>query len=302
LKNKQHFSAALSAFVIWGFIAWPLKALHAFESNQILYYRIAFAVTILLLLVVLFRRKALIENIKSFRENTAKVKRKELLLIAAGGLLLTTNWLSFIYTVNHISIQAGSFAYLVCPILTAGLAYVALQENLRPLQWLSVALSLAACCLIGIDSFYNLMFSMLIATSYSLYLITQRLLKNYDRIILLTIQLVLSFVVINLFGSSFRGIAPTENYFYLHIFSLSSLFTVLPLFLNLFALKELKSATLGILMYINPMINFALACIYYGETISTTQALAYTIILSSVVLYNLRFQPKPKPALEAMIE
>ncbi len=299
MKNKQHFSAALSAFIIWGFIAWPLKALHAYESNQILYYRIAFAVTILILLVGLFRRKALAENFRSFRQNTPGVQRKELLLIAAGGILLTTNWLSFIYTVNHISIQAGSFAYLVCPILTAGLAYVTLQENLRPLQWMSVALSLGACCLIGIDSFYNLMFSMIIATSYSLYLITQRILKNYDRIVLLTIQLVLSFGVISLLGSSFRGIAPVDSSFYLHIFTLSSLFTVFPLFLNLFALKELKSATMGILMYINPMINFALAWLYYGESISATQAMAYTIILSSVLLYNLHFKAKPKPALPA---
>jgi chloramphenicol-sensitive protein RarD len=64
-------------------------------------------------------------------------------------------------------------------------------------------------------------------------------------------------------------------------------FTVFPLFLNLYALNALPSGTVGILMYTNPIVSFALAFLYFGEEASFTQAVAYGVILLSVVLYNL---------------
>ena len=47
-----------------------------------------------------------------------------MILTALGGGLLTVNWFVFIYVINHIDIQTGSFSYLLCPILTALLAYL----------------------------------------------------------------------------------------------------------------------------------------------------------------------------------
>jgi chloramphenicol-sensitive protein RarD len=67
-------------------------------------------------------------------------------------------------------------------------------------------------------------------------------------------------------------------------------FTVLPLFLNLFALNALPSGTVGIMMYVNPVVSFALAFLYFGEAATLTQAVAYGVILLSVVLYNVQFR------------
>jgi chloramphenicol-sensitive protein RarD len=80
---------------------------------------------------------------------------------------------------------------------------------------------------------------------------------------------------------------------------LSAGFTVLPLFLNLYALNVLPSGTVGILMYINPLVSFVLAFVYYHEASGTTQAIAYAVILASVVLYNLPDRRRaPQPALQ----
>jgi chloramphenicol-sensitive protein RarD len=63
-------------------------------------------------------------------------------------------------------------------------------------------------------------------------------------------------------------------------------FTIIPLFLNLFALKGISSATVGILMYINPIINFAIALLYFKEQINGIQLFSYVLILISVVIFN----------------
>jgi chloramphenicol-sensitive protein RarD len=63
-------------------------------------------------------------------------------------------------------------------------------------------------------------------------------------------------------------------------------FTVLPLFLNLFALNRINSATIGILMYINPLINFSVAFIVFGETVNAIQLAGYFLIIVALVIFN----------------
>ncbi|MDX5436878.1 MAG: EamA family transporter, partial [Pontibacter sp.] len=212
-----------------------------------------------------------------------------------GGALLTTNWLAFIYVINHINIQTGSFSYLLCPILTAVLGFLLLKEELRSNQWLAIGLSALSCALIGSGEITSLLFSLLIALSYAFYLITQRLLKAYDKIVLLKLQLLLAFAFIGPFYTSFTGgDAQLDMHFFLQVGLLSAGFTVLPLFLNLFALKELTSGTIGILMYINPILNFVMAFLYFGEETTGIKIAAYLIIFISVIIYNINLKGRKK--------
>ncbi len=209
-----------------------------------------------------------------------------------GGILLTSNWLLFIYVINKVSVQAGSFAYLICPILTALLGFLVLREKLRRNQWLAIGLSALSCALLGTGSARTLLMSLVVASTYALYLITQRRLQGYDRLVLLTVQLSLAAAFI-LPTASLLGASPLAGFHDLHLLLitaiLSTVFTVLPLFLNLYALNTLPSGTVGILMYLNPVVSFLLAFLYFNEAATTIQAVAYAIILGSVVLYNMRF-------------
>ncbi|WP_370589846.1 EamA family transporter [Rufibacter sp. LB8] len=302
MKFNKYHGAAISAFIIWGFIPFPLKALAGFPSSQILYFRILVAVLTLLAVSLTVRRQYWQETYALVKSKNAVEKRRFFLFTFMGGGLLTINWLAFIYVVNHVDIQTGSFSYLLCPILTAALGFVLLKEQLRVVQWLSVGLSLMSCLLVGTDSLYNLLFSLLIASSYAFYLITQRLLKEYDKIVLLTLQLLLAFLVIGPSYPWFVGeeAQPVTGFFLGQIALLSWLFTVIPLFLNLYALKELKSATVGVLMYLNPIINFTMAFVYFNEVASERKIWAYVVIFLSVMLYNLPIGKKKKK--EAVVQ
>ncbi|MBC3540790.1 EamA family transporter [Rufibacter sp. H-1] len=301
VKFSRYHIAAVSAFLIWGFIPFPLKALTAFPSSQILYFRILVAVLTLLLISGTTRREQWRQTLALYKSKNPVEKRRLLLFTLLGGALLTINWLAFIYVVNHLDIQTGSFSYLLCPILTAALGFLILREHLRVNQWVSVGLSLMSCLLVGTDSVYNLLFSLLIAASYAFYLITQRLLKEYDKIVLLTLQLLLAFTFIGPSYPWFVGAdaQPITGHFVGQIVLLSWLFTVIPLFLNLYALKELKSATVGVLMYLNPIINFTMAFLYFGEVASQQKVIAYAVIFASVVLYNLPIGKKREAPISA---
>jgi chloramphenicol-sensitive protein RarD len=203
-----------------------------------------------------------------------------------GGILLTANWFFFIYVMNHVSIKAASFAYLVCPILTTVLASVFLKERLTATQWFAVALSAISCIILSFDSLIDTLYSVIVALSYALYLVTQPKKPELDKFIVLTVQVVFSALILLPFYPFYHGPVPDQQYFYVYISVMAIFFTILPLWLNLYALKGLKSSTVGILLYINPLMNFIIAVIYFNERITFMQALAYFIILLSIIIFN----------------
>ncbi|MDO1448044.1 EamA family transporter [Rhodocytophaga aerolata] len=285
MRSTSYTFAAIGAYIIWGFIAFPLKGLSTYPSTQILFYRILMAFICLPVLLILFRRQAIADTVALYKASDKKSRLVSILAAIAGSLLLTANWLFFIYVVNQVSLQTASFAYLICPILTAFLGYALLKESLSPQQWLAVAISFISCAILGYESLGNMAFSLLIALSYALYLISQRYVKVYDKMVLLTLQVGMAFLLISCLGQGFRGVPPASAEFYGIVFVLSTVFTILPLFLNLFALKGLKSATVGILMYINPLVSFLVAFFAFNEQVSFIQWLAYLLIFLSVLLF-----------------
>ena len=58
--------------------------------------------------------------------------------------------------------------------------------------------------------------------------------------------------------------------------------------MNLYALQGVNSSTMGILLYINPLMNFVIALFYFHEPINKLQLIAYSLILLSVIVFNER--------------
>lgn len=303
MKPDKYYTAAITAFVIWGFIVFPLRAVADFPSGQILYFRVLFAMLGLMAITFLFRRTSVKQTWQMYQAESRREKQRLVLLTIIGGLLLMVNWLVFIYVINHIDIQTGSFSYLLCPILTALLGYLILKEKLRSNQWLAIGISILSCCLIGTGALTNLVYSLFVALSYAFFLITQRALKQYDKLVLLTLQLLIVFVCMGPFYSFFKGSdvnPPLTATFYASVTVLSFLFTILPLFLNMYALKELKSGTIGILMYVNPILNFLIAFLYFQEKTSPEKGIAYGLIFVSVIIYNLPARKKMSRVMSQM--
>ncbi|RPD46346.1 permease [Hymenobacter sediminis] len=298
LKLSSHHLAALAAFLIWGFFPVPLRWLAGYASGQILFFRISISLLLLLLMHGVGRRTTVQSVWRQWRSAPAGERRRVALSTSTGGLLLTSNWLLFIYVVNEVSVQAGSFAYLICPILTALLGFVVLGEKLRVNQWVAIGLSALSCALLGVGEIRTLLMSLVVASTYAAYLISQRSLQGYDRLVLLTVQLLLAAVLV-LPIAQLLGAQPLAGLHDTHLLLVTGLlslgFTVVPLFLNLYALNVLPSGTVGIMMYLNPLVSFGLAFLYFGERASTTQGVAYGVILLSVVLYNLAFQRRMQP-------
>lgn len=284
--NAQYYLAAIVAFAGWGFFSLVLKPLHLYAAADILFYRVFSCAVLLLILTAVFRRKVLLANIDLFKVMPAKERRRSVWLNVAGGLLLTVNWYSFIYVMNHVSVKATSLAYLICPIITTLLARFILREPLTRQQLLAIAMSIAGCILLSYSDPLQMVCGFVIGLSFAFYLVSQRTNQAFDKMLMLTFQILISSLALLPFYFAYSSPLPTSMPFYGYIELIAVAFTIVPLFLNLYALKGINSSTLGMLLNINPIIAFMLSIFVYHEQTDTLQYMAFLIIFLSLILFN----------------
>lgn len=275
--------------MIWGFFSLALKPLKDYPSLDILFYRVFLATIFLIFINLIFRKKTVEQDYQTFQKLDKKDRYKTTFLTVTGGFLLLANWFLFIYAINHVSLQSASFAYLICPILTTILAYFLLKEKLSKWQWFSVFLCIISCSILSYGHLQDLIYSVTIALSFAFYLITQRKNNQFDRFVILTLQLLICSMIILPFYPKYTATLPTVSIFYVLLIIIVIVFTIIPLFLNLYALKGMNSSAVGILMYTNPLIHFFLAVFYFKEKINTAQITSYVLIMISILVFNEQF-------------
>jgi chloramphenicol-sensitive protein RarD len=264
-----------------------LKSLSAFPAFDILIYRAAVSVFIMLLVSFVLRPKVLKKNINLYKTLPKKTKHKVLIVNLLSGIFLALNWFVFIYVMNNVSVSATSLAYLICPILTMVLAYLILKEKLFKIQWFSAALSLISCLILSFGSFIDLFYSMIIAFTYAIYLVLQRKNQDMDRFLVLTFQIGVAIILLLPFSPNYISNVEKTSFFYIMIALIAVVFTIIPMYLNIYALKGLNSAVVGIFIYLNPIINFLIAVFYFKEHISFLQGLSFSLIGISVIIFNI---------------
>ncbi len=284
-KSKYLFSGVLAA-VIWGFFAIPLRNLKSYPSEQILYYRIFTSLAVIWLAIFLFRRKEFNKDVSYFKLRTAKEKKVILVQIIGATVLLVLNWYTFIYAINNVSIKSGAFAYMVCPLITAFGGFIILKEHLYRIQIIALLLATASILMLATGSLIEVVWSVIIAALYAFYLIIQRKMQGLDKLNVLALQITIAVILMLPFFVYQHTGLPTETSFWLNVLLIAVLFTVVPLFLSLFALIGIPSSTLGIIIYINPIIAFTVAIIYFNEKIDAHQLMAYLLLLFAVFLFN----------------
>lgn len=292
----KYYLAGLTAFILWGFSSLAVKPLSGYTSPDILFYRVLFSLLLILAINLLFRRDAVKDNYRKYKAMDGRMRKRALLLIFFGGLFLTSNWFFFIFLINHISIKAASFAYLVCPIVTTLLARIFLKEKLDAWQWAAVALSASGCWLLSLGHWEDVLYSLIVAFSYGAYLVSQRANAGFDSLLMLNLHVGIAFVFLLAAGLFYPFSIPSESFFYRHMTVLVTLLTVIPLALNLFALKGVSSSGIGMLLYVNPIVNFVMAILYFKEDVSAVQMASYAIIVISIILFNRNVITTSRPA------
>lgn len=286
LQKHKYILAAVVSTLMWGFFSIPLRNLKLYPSDQILLYRIYSSLLFTWIVMIVFRRNQIKADLDYVKSLESVEKRNLVLSVIAAGILITGNWFSFIYAINHVSLQSAAFAYMVCPLITAFCGFWLLKEDITRLKTIAMCIALVSIVLLGWGSIDHLLWSVFIATLYAFYLIIQRIVKNLDKFNMLGVQLIISTILSLPLYFFNQYVFITDLYFWINMVIISIVFTIVPLFLSLYALIGIPSSTLGIIIYLNPIVSFAVAFLYFDERITMYQLGAYLLLFFAVLMFN----------------
>lgn len=281
--NKKYILAGLASYLIWGFVPIVFKQFVGYDQFEVITFRMIFGAIAMFLLLAI-KPKEHVESVKLLSEKPLSFKRKTYILTILGSILLAGNWLGYIYVINNISVNAGAFAYLILPIVTAFLGFFMLKERLNPLKWVGIVLSIVSCILIGNVNPEQLQYVSVVTLTYSFYMISQRINLHFNRRLLLGIQFFIgAIIMMSITPISLTG-KPVEYWVYMVIFVI--IFSIAPLLLNLYALKGIESSQLAFMIYINPGISFIIGITLYNEVVRMEEAVAFLILIVAVICFN----------------
>lgn len=282
----KYFLAAFLGPLIWGFMAVPIRLLKNWSAEDILHYRIILAVSLLWLFNILFRKADLKADYNHFWQLSREKRIKIICLTVISAIFLFANWYTYIYCINSISVQAGAFAYILCPLITTAAGYLILKENLNIAQKLSLLVASTGVLMLATGSLTEVLWSLTIGALYAFYLVLQRIIQGFDKLNMLAIQLAICTIFIIPQMLIDQSPIPQDSTFWAVTLTIALLFTIIPLFSSMYALKRISSSTLGIMLYINPIIAFALAVTYFREQVDPYKFWAYGLIFIAILIFN----------------
>ncbi len=179
-----------------------------------------------------------------------------------GASLLTGNWLVYVWGVNSGHIIDTSLGYFLVPLVNVAAGHFILKEHLRPAQWAAIAIAAFGVGWMVIQAGRLPGIALLIAGTWGAYSLFRKR-STLGAIPGLAVEtLVLAPFAIGFLlwrhhdGTGALGRVDTST----HILILSAgIVTATPLLLFAYAARRIRLSTLGLLQYLAPSVQLALA-------------------------------------------
>ncbi len=208
--------------------------------------------------------------------------------LTASALLISTNWLVFIWAVQSGRVLEASLGYFITPLVSVLLGVLFLHEALSRRQVGAVVLAAAGVLAMVLWVGKVPWVALALAGSFGLYgLLRKRLAVDAIAGLLAEVAVLSPLAVGWLLWLAWRGeghlgSAPGVT----ALLTLTGVVTAVPLLLFAVGVRRLTLATVGLLLYVNPTTQFALAVWRFGETFTAAHAVAFGCIWASLALYS----------------
>jgi len=214
---------------------------------------------------------------------------RKLALFALSALLLSANWMVYVWAVNHERVIDASLGYFITPLVNVLLGYVVLHERLRRAQVAAVALAAVGVVWLTLQAGQLPWIGLVLAASFGCYGLMRKTapLGALEGLALETLLLaplvlpLLAWTTLRGSGVLLHGDAPLIAWLLL-----SGPLTVVPLLLFAAGARRITMATLGLLQYIGPTIQFALGVWLYHEPFGGARLAGFALIWLALALYS----------------
>lgn len=273
--------AALGCYLIWGLVPLYWRPLAAVDAHELIAHRLvwSFVFTAPLLWWLGGGREVF----------AALTSGRSIALNLASSVLLTVNWLVYVWAVNAGHVIESSLGYFLVPLVNITLGRFVLDERLRPAQWLAIALATVGVGLQLVQLGRLPWIALTLAGSFGIYgLLRKR--SPLGPLAGLTLETLLLFpLAAGLLvwqahaGTGALGQAPAVTQ---GLILCAGVVTSIPLLLFAYGARRLRLTTLGLLQYVAPTVQFMLGLWVYREAFDRARAQSFALIWAGLALYT----------------
>ena len=272
---------AALAYVIWGLFPLYFHALNRVDAFEIVVHRSLWSFVFVWVGLLLAGRLRWVGG----------VLRQPRLIgqFALSALLLSANWLLYVWAVNHGHVVEASLGYFVTPLVNVLLGVVVLKERPRRLQWAALALAAAGVLWLTATLGRPPWIALGLAASFGSYGLLRKTAAlgaveglALETAVLAPIALVALLVTTAPRGGVFAGVDGTSIAWLV----LSGPLTAIPLLLFAAGARRITLATLGTLQYLSPTIQFVLGVLWFGEPLEGTRLVGFALIWLALLAYS----------------
>lgn len=268
----------IGAYVTWGLLPLYLKLLAGVPAFQVVAHRILWSVALLLLVVLAMRRGAAIR---------AAARGRTLLLLCGSAGLIAVNWLVYIWAVQHAHVLEASLGYFINPLVNVALGVAVLGERVRRGQAVAIGIAAVGVLLLAVSGGGALWISLTLAVTFGVYGLLRKV-AAIDALGGLTVETLLlsPFAAIFIAQAQMAGTGAFGQSMRLDVLLvLAGAVTTAPLLMFAAAARRMRYATLGLLQYLAPTLQFLQAVLLFGETLKPVHIVTFTLIWAGCALY-----------------
>lgn len=286
MSNSHHETSrgvlyTIGAFFIWGLFPLYWKPLHQVPALQIMCHRVVWSALFVAMILLWQRNWAWLGN--ALREP------RRVAIFALSSLLLSGNWLIYIWAVNAGHVVEASLGYFINPLVNVLLGRVFLSERLTRPQTIAVALAALGVSWITFHAGALPWIALSLAGTFGLYGLLRKKapLPSLEGLALETFLLTpLALGLLLWFQWQGNGAFGQFGFDKDALLMGAGVVTAVPLLLFASGARRLKLATVGLIQYLAPSIVLALGVWLYGEPFDQAHAVGFTLIWLALALYS----------------
>ena len=272
---------ATIAYVIWGLFPLFWRPLHAIAATELIAHRIVWSLVFVAALTFAQGRWAEL--------GSALRSPRTLGMHVASGLLLSINWLTYVWGVNNDRVLEASLGYFLVPLGQVSMGMLFLGERLRPRQWLAIGLAAVGVALQfrGIGGLPWVAITLAVSWVFYGFLRKQSALGSLSGLTLETALLApIAGTYLLVLAAHGGGALGHANVWEQAGVLSSGIVTAVPLLLFAAGARSIPLTTLGLLQYLVPSINFLLGAFLYREPLTSARLVSFAFIWAALALYS----------------
>lgn len=280
-QQAQGFIYAILAFSFWGLVPIYFKALSSVSPAEVLAHRIISSVVLLFGIIVITRQFA------TLRILTKDIPKMKYLLLSS--LLVSTNWLVFIWAVSNNMLTEASLGYYINPLVNFALGVIFFKERPNIAQITAIVLALLAIIYQVLSIGSLPIVSLVLAFSFAFYGLVRKKVNiasvnglYIETLILFPLALLYFTYLVSNGTNAFHIPLDTPSYLLL----LAGVITVVPLLWFNSAATRLSLIHIGFFQYIGPTISFSLAVFVYDEPFGREKLITFMLIWLALFIFS----------------